>query len=202
MITFLGHRAKNTAYSYETLSITPSVTLTPGSWSSLPTEVRKKRGREEERGHLGYPQTYTVEQKYSDHYQQQKIAKHLHRRSDFNDRTLVASASSSQRVATTVAAAHAAAAAAHYGGSAVIRGAGGGGGGGAGAASTIAVAPAAAKHIGKSKHSGSSGADGDYQLVQVSLPFLPFACLHVFNSNTRLSECAARGPVLSPQQSV
>lgn len=143
-------------------------------------EARKKRGREEERSNLGYTQTYEVEQKYSDLYRQQKIAKHLHRRSDFNDRTLVAAASSSssQTVATTVAAAHAAAAAAHYGGSAASRGGGGGGGGGTGAASSIAVAPLAAKPIGKSKHSGSSGADGDYQLVQVRVNY--FMCPQLF----------------------
>ena len=155
------------ASSYETLSITPT-----GAWGPVPADGRKKRGRGEEREIFDYAQFHGTEQKYSDSHRQQKIAKHLHRRSDFNDRPLVAaSSSSSQTVATTVAAAHAAAAAAHYGGSAVVRGAGGGGGGGAGAASTIAVAPAAAKPIGKSKHSGSSGADGDYQLVQVSHPF-------------------------------
>ena len=169
---------KKTSSSYETLSITPTVALTPGPWASIPVEVRKKRGREEERGNLSYPQTYGVEQKYSDLYRQQKIAKHLHRRSDFNDRTLVAAAtasSSSQTVATTVAAAHAAAAAAHYGGSAASRG----GGGGTGAAASIAVAPAAAKPIGKStKHSGSSGADGDYQLVQVRVNY--FMCPQLF----------------------
>ena len=139
-------------------------------------EFRKKRGREEERGNISYHHSYGVEQKCSDLYRQQKIAKHLHRRSDFNDRSrtwvAVASSTSSQTVATTVAAAHAAAAAAHYGGSAASRGGGGGGGGGTGAASSIAVAPAPSKPIGKSsKHSGSSGTDGDYQLVQVRSPF-------------------------------
>ena len=78
-------------------------------------------------------------------------------------------------MATTVAAAHAAAAAAHYGGSAASRVGGplgGGGSGGSGPASGISVAPVA-KPIGKSsKHSGSSGADGDYQLVQVRGPRL------------------------------
>ena len=159
------------------MSITPSVALTSGHWVSIPVEVRKKREREEERGNLGYKQIYGVEQKYSDLYRQQKIAKHLHRRPDFNDRILVAAPSSSSRiVATTVAAAHAAAAAAHYGGSAASRG----GGGGTGAASSIAVASAAAKPIGKSKHSGSSGADGDYQLVQVRRPFLwQYAYVHI-----------------------